>query len=112
VTLARNGLNRLTQSVDSGTWAGGTNTTGTRNIGYDVKGNITSLGSLAMAYDASDQPTIVTGNATGGSGSSGTANANYWYDGNLKRVKSITNGKTIYNVYLMEWTGPWCMWMM
>ena len=104
VTLDRNGQNRITQSADTGAWAGGTNTTGTRVLGYDNKGNVTSLGNLSMAYDASDQPTIVTGDATGGSGSSGMATANYWYDGNLKRVKSITNGKTIYNVYLSDGT--------
>ena len=29
----------------------------------------------------------------------GAANGNYRYDGNLKRVKSVVNGKTTYNVY-------------
>lgn len=80
--------NRVSQSVDSGP-------SGTRTIAYDSRGNVTSLGSLAMTYDMSDQPTIVTGTADG----VGAANGNYLYDGNLKRVVSVVNGKTIYNVY-------------
>lgn len=74
--------NRLSQSVDTGT-------SGTRTIAYDGRGNVTTLGNLAFVYDRSDQPVVV----------SGTANGNYRYDGNLKRVKSVVNGKTIYNVY-------------
>ena len=42
-----------------------------------------------LTYDKADQPTYV----------SGAANGSYKYDGNFKRVKSVVNGKTIYNVY-------------
>ncbi len=35
----------------------------------------------------------------GVNGARGAANGNYTYDGNLKRVKSVVNGKTIYNIY-------------
>jgi len=80
--------NRLSQSVDSGA-------TGIRAVGYDNRGNVTSLGNLSFVYDASDQPILVTGTANG----VGVANGEYTYDGNLKRVISEVNGKKIYNVY-------------
>ncbi|MCF6291787.1 MAG: hypothetical protein L3J04_00170 [Robiginitomaculum sp.] len=38
---------------------------------------------------ASDQPVLISGSASG----------SYLYDGNRKRVRSVVNGKTIYNVY-------------
>ena len=68
----------------------------TRNAAYDSRGNITAIGGLSFEYDMADQPRTVSGtNRTGGAVSGGT----YVYDGNLKRVKSVVNGKTIYNVY-------------
>ena len=88
VTLNYNALNRLSSSVDSGA-------TGTRSLSYDSRGNVTRLGSLYMGYDISDQPVSISGTANG----TGSANGNYWYDGNLKRVKSVVNGQTNYNVY-------------
>jgi len=81
ITNTYNGLNRVTQSADT--------LNGTRSIGYDPRGNITSLGGQNFTYDSSDQPTSISGAASG----------NYLYDGNMKRVRSIVNGKTIYNVY-------------
>jgi len=81
--------NRLKRSFDP------TGSTGDRWIGYDHRGNVTSLGALAMTYDMSDQPVAISGTANG----VGAANGNYWYDGNFKRVKAVVNGKTIYNVY-------------
>ncbi|WP_415812060.1 RHS repeat domain-containing protein [Litorimonas haliclonae] len=80
--------NRVSQSIDTGA-------TGTRTVAYDARGNVTTLGTLGMVYDYSDQPTAVSGTANG----VGTANGTYRYDGNLKRVKSVVNGRTIYNVY-------------
>ena len=47
------------------------------------------LGAQGFAYDISDQPVSIFGAASG----------TYTYDGNRKRVKSVVNGKTIYNVY-------------
>lgn len=82
VNLSYNGNNRLTQSADTGS-------SGTRGLGYDARGNVTSLGALGFVYDYADQPVSV----------SGTASGNYRYDGNLKRVRAVVNGKTIYNVY-------------
>lgn len=80
VTNSYDSNNRLTASNDDGT---------VRTVAYDNRGNITTLGNLAFLYDKADQPTVV---------SSGV-NANYTYDGNMKRVKAVSNGKTIYNVY-------------
>lgn len=84
--------NRVIQSADTGS-------SGTRTIAYDVRGNVTTLGNLAFAYDVSDQPIAVSGSANG----IGSANGTYRYDGNLKRVKSIINdgggSKTIYSIY-------------
>lgn len=88
VNLSYNGRNRLSQSADTGT-------SGTRTVAYDVRGNVTTLGNLSFMYDASDQPVVVNGTANG----VGAANGEYIYDGNLKRVKSVVNGATIYNVY-------------
>ena len=85
--------NRANQSADSiSTGSGGT---GTRTVDYDIRGNVTTLGTLAMTYDYSDQPTNISGTANG----IGSAYGSYLYDGNLKRVRSIVNGETIYNVY-------------
>ena len=68
----------------------------TRNAAYDSRGNITAIGGLSFEYDMADQPRTVSGtNRTGGAVSGGT----YVYDGNLKRVKSVINGVTRYNVY-------------
>ena len=80
VSLNYDSNNRVSQSIDSGT-------SGTRTIGYDVRGNVTTLGNLGMAYDHSDQPIAVTGTANG----IGSANGTYLYDGNLKRVRSVIN---------------------
>ena len=95
VSLNYDSNNRVSQSIDSGT-------SGTRTIGYDVRGNVTTLGNLGMAYDHSDQPIAVTGTANG----IGSANGTYLYDGNLKRVRSVINDgsetKTIYNIYDMS----------
>ena len=81
VGVSYNSLNRATQSTDT---AGST-----RNIGYDSRGNVTSLGASSFTYDHTDQPTKLSGSSTG----------TYKYDGNLKRVKAKVDGKTIYNVY-------------
>jgi len=88
VNLTYDSRNRLSQSADTGT-------SGTRTVAYDAQGNVTTLGNLAFIYDYSDQPVVVSGTANG----VGSANGSYTYDGNLKRVKSVVNGKTIYNVY-------------
>ncbi len=58
-------------------------------LNYDARGNVTQLGGLNFVYDLSDQPVSISGSASG----------TYKYDGNFKRVKSLVNGKTIYNVY-------------
>ena len=79
--------NRVNRSLDTGQ-------SGDRTIAYDTRGNVTTLGTLAFIYDMSDQPTTVTGSSTGEA-----VNASYIYDGNMKRVKSVINGKTIYNIY-------------
>lgn len=89
VTLTYDKRNRLTQSIDTGP-------SGLRTLAYDAQGNVTTLGNLGFIYDYSDQPVVVSGTANPGSGA---ANGSYTYDGNLKRVKSVVNGKTIYNVY-------------
>lgn len=53
-------------------------------------------GGLGFIYDMADQPRSVSGtNRTGGTVSGGT----YAYDGNMKRVRSVIDGRTIYNVY-------------
>ncbi|MGJ8564893.1 MAG: RHS repeat-associated core domain-containing protein [Alphaproteobacteria bacterium] len=41
------------------------------------------------AYDMADQPRAISGLSTG----------TYQYDGNMKRVKSVVDGVTIYNIY-------------
>ncbi len=94
VTTAYDSRNRLVQAVDTGA-------TGTRGFAYDGRGNITMAGSLTMGYDMSDQPVSVTGNADGGNGSTAGAAVSgaYLYDGNFKRVRSVINGDTIYNLY-------------
>jgi len=88
VNLTYDSRNRLRRSADTGA-------SRNRTVAYDPQGNVTTLGSLAFIYDYSDQPVVVSGTANG----VGAANGAYTYDGNLKRVKSVVNGKTIYNVY-------------
>ncbi|WP_086933624.1 RHS repeat-associated core domain-containing protein [Agarilytica rhodophyticola] len=46
-------------------------------------------GGVTIIFDLPNQPTNI----------SNSVNGNYIYDGNLKRVKSVVNGKTIYNIY-------------
>ena len=121
--------NRVTQSNDSqapGTGWGETGT-GTRAIGHDARGNVTTLGTMGFVYDLTDQPTVVTGSRNG----TDFNNSNYVYDGNpcilricrhrnwtdfvhflwrfnwlnancTKRVKSVINGRVIYNVYSLS----------
>jgi len=84
--------NRLSRSIDTGE-------TKTRWIAYDARGNTSALGAMKFIYDYADQPVRVTGSAGGIDGAAGTVDGRYTYDGNLKRVKSVVNGKTIYNVY-------------
>lgn len=81
VSLSYNGANQVSQSMDT---AGST-----RTIGYDPRGNVTTLGTQSFTYDYSDQPTGISGSNSG----------TYQYDGNMKRVKAKVDGKTIYNVY-------------
>lgn len=88
ITLSYNAKNQVSHSADSGA-------TGTRTVGHDGRGNVTSLGAMSFIYDMSDQPTVVSGTATG----TGVANGNYRYDGNLKRVRAQVNGQVIYNVF-------------
>ncbi len=82
VSLSYDSLNRLAQSIDTGS-------SGTRSLTHDARGNVTALGGLSFTYDYSDQPVSI----------SGAANGAYTYDGNFKRVKSTVNGKTIYSIY-------------
>ena len=79
--------NRVTRSEDTGP-------KGNRDIGYDARGNVTSLGTLQMIYDNTDQPTRVAGTVDGVA-----TVGDYVYDGNLKRARSNINGQLIYNVY-------------
>ncbi len=88
VNLVYNSVNRMTNSVDTGS-------VGNRSFLYDTRGNITATGNLTFTYDRSDQPTAMNGTANG----IGSISSTYKYDGNLKRVKSVVNGATIYNVY-------------
>lgn len=87
--------NRVYQSIDSQATGTGIGGTGIRTVGYDTRGNVTTLGTIGFTYDYSDQPTVMTGSLNG----TNLNTASYEYDGNLKRVKSVINGKTIYNVY-------------
>ncbi len=88
VVLSYDSRNRVNKSVDTGNW--GTNpNSGTRTIAYDERGNVTTLGDMTFVYDYNDQPVHVSGKASG----------TYQYDGHGKRVKSVVDGKTIYNVY-------------
>jgi len=102
VIFSYDSRNRLTRSADAGAPDG--QSTGTRTVAYDTRGNVTTLGSMGFVYDYSDQPVAVSGSANqsgkvGANGAVGATNGNYRYDGNLKRVKAVVNGKTIYNVY-------------
>lgn len=83
--------NRLIESNDSFV----SNGLGNRAIGYDTRGNVTSIGLTTFEYDMSDQPVVVSGQTPAGA----PTNGNYVYDGNLKRVKAVVNGQTHYNVY-------------
>ena len=78
IAMSYNSANRLSSYTDSA----GPNKT----LGYDARGNVTTLGTLAFTYDMADQPRAVTG---------GT----YAYDGNMKRARAYVNAGTIYNVY-------------
>jgi len=77
---------RVTSSVDVGNLGGNT---GTRSFQHDSRGNVTTAGGLNFTYDYANQPVSMTGTSSG----------SYSYDGNLKRVKSVVNGETIYNVF-------------
>ena len=80
--------NRIASSTDSANISYG--------FDYDARGNVTATGQLGFTYDLADQPTSMNGTAP----NTGTVvNGSYVYDGNLKRVKSIVNGITRYNVY-------------
>jgi YD repeat-containing protein len=81
LTMSYDSKNRLTSHTDSG----GPN----RSLSYDTRGNVTRLGVLNFVYDLSNQPVAISGSASG----------SYRHDGNFKRVKSVVNGETIYNVY-------------
>lgn len=101
ITLGYDAKNRVDLSTDSLAassldW-GGTGT-GTRAVGYDSRGNVTSLGTMTFTYDYSDQPTVLNGTRNGTSFNS----SSYVYDGNLKRVKSTVNGRTVYNIYSLS----------
>ena len=88
VTNNYSSKNRIASSIDTANIAYG--------FGYDTRGNVTQTGLLNFTYDRSDQPVAMNGTAP----NTGTSiNASYLYDGNMKRVKSVVNGKTIYNVY-------------
>ncbi|WP_416878459.1 RHS repeat domain-containing protein [Litorimonas sp.] len=95
IYLQYDNKNRVYQSVDSQAAGTGVGGTGIRTVGYDNRGNVTTLGTMGFVYDYSDQPTVVSGSLNGGTATNGT----YRYDGNLKRVRSQVNGDTIYNVY-------------
>ena len=81
LVMSYDAKNRLVSHTDTG----GPN----RTLNYDNRGNVTQLGGLFFTYDRSDQPINI----------SGTASGTYCYDGNKRRVKSVVDGKTIYNVY-------------
>jgi RHS repeat-associated protein len=85
-TVSYNSKYQVSKSIDVGNLGGNT---GTRGFNHDSRGNITKAGNLSFNYNYADQPTRV----------SGDANGSYTYDGNLKRVKSVINGKTRYNIY-------------
>ena len=88
VTNNYNSKNRIVGSTDTDNINYG--------FGYDARGNVTQTGLLNFTYDRSDQPVAMSGTAP----NTGTQiDAAYLYDGNMKRVKSVVNGKTIYNVY-------------
>ncbi len=97
IDLQYDAKNRVYNSVDSASVGSGfgNSGTGSRTVGYDSRGNVTTLGTMAFAYDYSDQPTVLTGSLGGTTFNS----SSYTYDGNLKRVKSVINGRVIYNVY-------------
>jgi len=86
ITLLYDSRNRVSKSIDTGGWGGNT---GTRNLIHDSRGNVRSLGNLTLRHDYANQPNLVTG----------STNGSYQYDGNYKRVKSVLDGKTIYNVF-------------
>ena len=81
VTIQYDNRNRAISNTDTAN--------GNRQIRYDNRGNVDVLGDLSFTYDHAQQPTSI----------SGKANGTYQYDGNFKRVKSVVDGKTIYNVY-------------
>ena len=81
VTNTYDANNLITSSADS--------VNGTRALTYNGRGNVRDLGGLHFVWDKHNQITVVSGDAT----------ATYRYDGNNKRVVSVTNGKTLYNVF-------------
>ena len=81
VTISYDSKNRATSNTDTGG--------ASRQINYDNRGNVTSLGTHSFVHDHANQPVSV----------SGTVSGTYSYDGNLRRVKSVVSGKTIYSVY-------------
>ena len=91
--------NRLTQSAEG---AGGPDGAMTRAITYDNRGNIETIGGLTFEYDMADQPLKAYGTNRKGVYIGGENDNSYAYDGNLKRVKSVINGVTRYNVYDKE----------
>lgn len=95
---AKNRVNLSTDTLAANSTAWGGTGTGTRAVGYDSRGNVTSLGLMSFVYDYSDQPTVLNGSRNGTNFNS----SSYVYDGNLKRVKSTVNGRTIYNIYSLS----------
>ena len=93
ITAQYDANNRLSVSTDSLALSGGG--TGTRYLGYDARGNITSLGTLAMSYDMSDQAVGVSGTQADGT----AVGSLYAYNGEGKRVYGLTNGRETYFVY-------------
>ncbi|MEP3892293.1 MAG: RHS repeat-associated core domain-containing protein [Hellea sp.] len=88
VTNAYDTLNRIESSDDD--------TKALYNFSHDTRGNVILTGGLGFTYDVSDQPIAMSGIAP----NTGTnITGSYVYDGNMKRVKSIMNGVTRYNVY-------------
>jgi RHS repeat-associated protein len=63
-----------------------------RSYAYDARGNATMVGALAFGYDFSNQPVSVIGPTA-------ATSAVHVYDGNLKRVKTVSDGQTVYTIY-------------
>jgi len=91
VTMDYNGDNRLISANDT--------RSGNRTLQYDARGNVTKLGNLNFIYDMANQPRTIYGQNADGEDIGGQYDNYYVYDGNMKRVKSVVNGRTIFNVY-------------